>query len=231
MSSFFYHFSAHFFSLFYGEWEWDWSLVLRHRLLWLMKLSGVFRHGMRLSLKTKKYVTALPMQPSFYSNTMIVASKSFFLYIHNSQSRAVSQWFFSINQASQSVQRACLRSVNQLPALSQSACKQCKGQSRKLQLSSIVLRSVCFLPILLQVFLYGSTQGIPLIRSGSFRRGGQTRTWLIAIGEMNQLSSICLSWFNSGNVLNSCCQSQLEYTLSIGFVVFTWSWMYAPNIS
>ena len=119
------------------------------------------------------------MQPSLSYNTMIVASKSFCLYIHNSQSsrmRAVSQWFFSINQASQSVQRACLRSVNQLPALSQSACKQCKGQSRKLQLSSIVLRSVCFLPILLQVFLYGSTQGIPLIRSGSFRRGGQTRT-------------------------------------------------------
>lgn len=64
------------------------------------------------------------MQPSLSYNTMIVASKSFFLYIHNSQSsrmRAVSQWFFSINQASQSsVQRACLRSVNQLPALSQS---------------------------------------------------------------------------------------------------------------
>lgn len=63
------------------------------------------------------------MQPSLSYNTMIVASKSFFLYIHTSQSsrmRAVSQWFFSINQASQSVQRACLRSVNQLPALSQS---------------------------------------------------------------------------------------------------------------
>lgn len=42
------------------------------------------------------------------------------------------------------------------------------------------------------------------------QRGGQTRTWLIAIGEMNQFSSICLSWFNSGNVLNPCYQSQLE---------------------
>lgn len=160
------------------------------------------------------------MQPSLSYNKMIVASKSF-LYIHNSQS---SRMRAKLGK----VKRACLRSVNQLPALSQSRprvrqrVQRAISQASAFQYSSSLgmLSSYSFASLFIW---YGSTQGIPLIRSGSFRRGGQTGTWLIAIGEMNQFESICLSWFNSGNVLNSSCQSQCSYTLSIGFVVFTWS--------
>lgn len=157
-----------------------------------------------------------------------VWDKSFFLYIHNSQSsrmRAVSQWFFSINQASQSVQRACLRSVNQLPALSQSrprvrglqTVQRAISQASAFQyISSLgMLSSYSFAS--LSIWFHSGH----FIDTLGFVQKRWTDTLLIAIGEMNQFSSICLSWFNSGNVLNSCCQSQLEYNLSIGFVVFT----------
>lgn len=165
------------------------------------------------------------MQPSLSYNTMIVASKSFCLYIHNSQSsrmRAVSQWFFSINQASQSVQRACLRSVNKLPALSQSrprgkglqTVQRAISQASAFQYSSSLgmLSSYSFAS--LSIWFHS---GHSIDTLGFVQKRWTDKDWLIAIGEMNQFSSICLSWFNSGNVLNSCCQSQLEYTLSIGY--------------
>lgn len=52
------HCSAHFLSLFYGEW--DLSLVLRHRLLWAFEMKWrVPPQRMRLSWKTKKWLRNL----------------------------------------------------------------------------------------------------------------------------------------------------------------------------
>jgi hypothetical protein len=63
------------------------------------------------------------------------------------------------------------------------------------------------------------SQVSPLIRSSgsSLGRGGLRSRGIIPIGEMNLFSQIFFV-VQLGICMNSCCQSQLEYTLSDGLV-------------